>query len=326
VRAARIAYRAGRPGGPTPEELTRALDDLEPMVRAYAARGLGRLYAEADSEPEPPLAERVAAITARELARPGIAGPFLSPWYDHGLDEFERRSGRGVEEWLLTILAGRSGPEPDTLPCSNGIDFFAHERLAGRADAVERLVELGEVRLAVETATEIDEPIAELLPVLRRLAADPDDDVARAAAWHLACAYRELAPAGEERGWVARRMLSSGAELLAAPLTPRAGEAASAAGRMSSVAIFPPVGATFDDAGAEAAELEVLSPAARGELATFGMPGDGATPGPFRHGRSELRRFRSGALVERRGDVEARRWDRLRIVWPRDRGATVPAL
>lgn len=140
--------------------------------------------------------------------------------------------------------------------------------------------------------------------MLRHLAGDRDDDVARRAAWHLASVYRELSPEGAARGFVAHRVLLSGAELFAT-LPPAAGLAA----------IFPPDGATFDDAGAGEAESELLPLSLRGELETFGMPGDGGAPGPWRFGRTESRRFRSGALLVRRGDVAARRWDRLRIVW-----------
>ena len=66
-------------------------------------------------------------LTAKELESPGIAGPFFSNWYDFGMQDFAERAGVEVAEWFCTILAHRKHPESDTLPCSNGIDFFAHE-------------------------------------------------------------------------------------------------------------------------------------------------------------------------------------------------------
>jgi hypothetical protein len=313
VRAAHLAYRGGREGGPDAATLRRTLDDEVQLVRAYAARALGALYAAGglDEAPEPPLGAMVAELTARELARPGIAGPFLSNWYDGGLADFERQSGVILDEWLCTLLAGRTGPEPETLPCSNGIDFFVHELFGGRAGLVERLVALGHQRLAVEAATEVDEPIEELVPVLRQLAASRDDEVARPAAWQLARLHRELVPAAASRGLVERRVLGGGAELF---LTPHPDTNDGAASGWSAV-VHPAGGVPFDDAAAELAEAEVLAPARRGELAVFGMPGDGNAPGPWCHGRSELRRYRSGALLERRGELATRRWERLLIVW-----------
>jgi len=66
-------------------------------------------HEEREREPErtPPLREMVAMLTAREIERPGVAGPFFSNWYAFGIEDFERRSEVEVEDWFCTILANR---------------------------------------------------------------------------------------------------------------------------------------------------------------------------------------------------------------------------
>ena len=121
--------------------------------------------------------------------------------------DFVERAGVSVEDWFCTILAERRYPEPDTLPCSNGIDFYAHEVFGGRAGYVRRLLEMGHRELALEAATEIDHRVEDMEPILVELGDSADAEICRRASWHLSYHYRRLHPAGAARGFVARRAL-----------------------------------------------------------------------------------------------------------------------
>lgn len=318
--AARIAYLDARgPWESAGESLLGCLDHADDMVRAYAARALGQRYLNEATELTPPLPEMVAMLTAREIERPGIAGPFFSNWYAFGIEDFERHSGVEVEDWFCTILANRRHSEPDTLPCSNGIDFFAHEVFGGRPGYVRRLLDMGHEELALQAATEVDERIDGMEPLLVELADRDDAEVCRLAAWHLAYNYRCLHPAGERRGFVGKRSLDAAADLFI-NLSPRpdGGNDAYAA------VLYPPPGETFDAAAAAACLERVLPESMRGEILPYGIPGDDGKPGLYIHGRSANARYRCGALVELRGDVAAQRWERIRILWHGPPGAWRP--
>lgn len=323
--AARIAYLDGRGAWESAgESLAGLLDHGDGMVRAYAARALGRRYLLHGEEMTTPLREVVATLTAKEIERPGIAGPFFSSWYgDAGVEDFARQAGIEIEEWLCTILARRQEAEPDTLPCSNGIDFFAHEIFGGRPTFVRRLLDLGHEELAVETATEVDERIDGMEPLLVELADRADAEVCRRAAWHLAYNYRVLHAVGERRGFVARRTLpahgAAGTDLFV-NLSPQAD-----GGRYAYAAVlYPPRGETFDEASAAAGLEMVLPRSMRGDLIPYGMPGYQEKPELYLRERSAHARYRCGALVEHRGDVAAGRWEWIRILWHGPAGAWRP--
>lgn len=318
--AARIAYLDGRgPWESAGESLVGCLDHADGMVRAYAARALGQRYLDDAAELTPPLPELVAMLTAQEIERPGIAGPFFSNWYDYGVDEFGKRAEVDVDEWFCTILARRQQAEPNTLPCSNGIDFFAHEIFGGRPGYVRKLLDMGHEELALEAATEHDERIDDMEPLLVELGDSADAEVCRLAAWHLASHHRSIHAAGERRGFVAHRALAGAADLFV-NLAPRPD-----GGRYAySAVLYPPPGGTFDAAAAASCLEIVLPESMRGELLSYGIPGDGGKPGPYVHGRSASLRYRSGALVEHRGEVAAQRWNWIRILWHGPPGAWRP--
>ena len=308
--AARIAYLDGRaPWARTGESLLACLDHPSDGVRAYAARALGRRYA-SEEEGLAPLPELVASLTAKELERPGIAGPFFSNWYDDSLADFASRAGVEVEEWFCTILSRRKGPEPNTLPCSNGIDFFAHEIFGGRDGYVRKLIDMGQVDLAVQAATEVDEPIEEMEPLLVELADHAEAEVCRMASWQLASTYRRLHAAGVQRGFVGRQSLAGGAELfIQFTSRPEAGTYS------YSAVLYPPEEQTLDAAQAAAILETVLPVEQRGDLQPFGMPGDGGQPGLWVLGRTANARYSRGALVQFVGDTAEQRWERIRIIW-----------
>lgn len=318
--AARIAYLDGRaPWERLGESLLGSLDHADEMVRAYAARGLGQRYCDASAELSPPLRALVTLLTAKEIERPGIAGPFFSNWYGFGMNDFVERAGVSVEDWFCTILAERKHPEPDTLPCSNGIDFFAHEIFGGRAGYVRRLLDMGHRELALEAATEIDDEVEDMEPILVELGDSAEAEICRRASWHLAYHYRRLHAAGEARGFVTRRGLAGGAELFVNFSQPPDGPRYA-----YSATIVPPVSETFDEVTAASALEAVLPRSMRGELLPYGIPGDGGEPGRYIFGRSASARHACGALVQFRGDVDARRWDSIRVIWHGTPGAWRP--
>jgi hypothetical protein len=308
--AARIAYLDGRaPWARTGESLLECLDHPSDGVRAYAARALGRRYA-GEENGLPPLPELVASLTAKEIERPGIAGPFFSNWYDDSLADFGRRAGVEVEDWFCTILSQRKSPEPNTLPCSNGIDFFAHEIFGGRDGYVRRLIDMGQVDLAVQAATEVDEPIEEMEPLLVELADHAEAEVCRMASWQLASTYRRLHDAGARRGFVGRQSLAGGAELfIQFASRPELGVYS------YSAVLYPPQEQTLDAAQATAILDTVLPAEQRGDLQPFGMPGDGGQPGLWVLGRTANARYSRGALVQFVGDTAQQRWERVRVIW-----------
>jgi hypothetical protein len=175
AEAAHLAYVMSRL--PWPEgraSLFAALDHPSPLVRGVAAREIGGHYlADALDPTAPPFAEVVAQITERELARPGVAGPLLSPWYTCDLEAFASQGGVNVEDWIATILTKRSAPEPDLLPCCNGIDFFAHELFGDRPERIRELLLNDADAIAVDAATELEARVEAMEPILMDLGAVP---------------------------------------------------------------------------------------------------------------------------------------------------------
>ncbi|GAB3036226.1 hypothetical protein [Mycobacterium bourgelatii] len=319
--AARIAYLDGRAAWERPgESLVGCLDHADDMVRAYAARALGKRYCDAREVLSPPLPEFASRLTAKEIERPGIAGPFFSNWYGFGMQDFADRAEVQVEDWLCTILAQRKHPEPDTLPCSNGIDFFAHEIFGGRPGYVRRLLDMGHRELAVEAATEIDYEVDDMEPILVELGNSAEAEICRRACWHLAYHYRRLHTEGEARGFVARRTLARGVDLFINFVQPPEGQRYAYA-----ATIFAPHGEAFDKATAAALLDTVLPPSLRGDLVPFGAPGDGGVPGLYSFdGQSANARYACGALALFRGDAGAQRWTSIRIIWHGTPGAWRP--
>ncbi|MCB0930826.1 MAG: hypothetical protein KDB71_02865 [Mycobacterium sp.] len=318
--AARIAYLDERaPWERTGESLVGCLDHADDMVRAYAARALGSRYCSSEGNTSQSLSEFVTLLTAKELESPGIAGPFFSNWYDFGMQDFAERAGVEVAEWFCTILAHRKHPESDTLPCSNGIDFFAHEIFGGQSGYVRRLLDMGHFELAVDAATEVDHEIEDLEPLLIELADSADPEICRRASWHLANHHRRLHPGGEARGFVARRSLTGGADLFINFIRRPDGTRYA-----YSATIVPPMGEYLDEATAPTLLDTVLPQSMRGELVPYGVPGDGGAPGLYIRDHSASARYACGALVEFRGEVDMRRWMSVRVIWHGTPGAWRP--
>jgi hypothetical protein len=306
---AQLAYEVARaPWDTAWPALLRALDHENALTRAVAARSIGTRYLEDAKVNEPPFKDVVALITEKELQRPGIAGPLLSDWYTTDRDEFAAQGGVDLDAWLIRILSSRSGPEPETLPVSNGIDFYAHEIFGGRPDYVKKLMELGHDELAAAAATEFRDEIPELEPVLMELGKSPNAEVCRQVSWHLAYEYDRLHPDGEKRGFVRRIDISREVHAYL-NLT---GDARFAHAPYALV-LYPNV-ATFNDTTADE-WLDVVLPAdVRGEPVPFGLPTDRDDGASVRPG-AVSRRYESGANITWRGEVSTGDWKSLTIIW-----------
>ncbi len=275
-------------------EWIAALDDPSDYVRACAAKMLGEWCGETTA---PTAKDLFDLIGDKDIARPGVAGPF---WSGHGkaLDGEPHPA-----EWMLRILATRRGAEPDDLPF-NGVDFYLHELCYSSPDAVERMLRLGCKELALETALEHRGVVPGMEPILARLGDDPAPDIAAYAIRHLAFYYDVLHPrAGEFQvtrslDWDAR------AVVFEIPIANKAHV------RVFTV-LYPREGARFTDDDAWSLIDKAVDPARRGALAPHEMA-FGGPPAPYRLGSELLFKFER-ARVTLSGDVDAKSWTRAEI-------------
>lgn len=168
------------------------LDDPSDYVRACAARMLGK---HCSAETDPSTGDLFELIRAKEILRPGIAGPF---WPG---PRYEAECEPDPVPWMMEILEKRQGDEPADLPF-NGVDFHLHELCGGDIGAIERMIELGHKALALEAATEVPGVVKGMKEILLRLGDDPDAAFAQSAWRHLALHYRTLHPAAAGSGLV----------------------------------------------------------------------------------------------------------------------------
>jgi hypothetical protein len=166
-------------------------------------------------------------------------------------------------------------------------------------------------------------------PILMDLGASANREVCRMASWHLAYHYRRLHPDGAKRGFV-RQVQFASADLFLNLI----GETERSKYPYAAV-LYPRDGASFDDAEARRCLDAVLPASVRGELVSYGMPGDGGAPGVYLFRNTAKSRYSSGALVSfrfhdeappiaRRGagrrradpkDLAGQRWEHVTIIW-----------
>lgn len=285
--------------GPLPPILDHSSD----YVRACAAHLMGREGQGQNEEPgELFNSDFIAKLTAKELNRPGIAGPYWSGT-DFSPADFEGQNFNPID-WMLSIIEHRTRPEPADLPF-NGIDFHIHELAASDPAAVRRLLSTNRANLAVMAATDIHDEVAGMDQVLYDLADQVAPGLAVQAQIHLANYYRLLHPRADQdrirhlSGWRA------GTEVFVI----RYGER----GRYThKMVIFPNRDALFDDIEAWSLIDAALPPDRRGELARHYLA-PYATPAPIRLGRDERRRYTSGSEISMIGAREGRGWRRIEI-------------
>lgn len=278
-------------------QVVALLDHPSDFVRACAAHCMtGR-----SGDALEPVA-MFALIKAKEIIRPGIAGPYAAEWVwsdDIPVDPIV---------WMMDILEQRSGPEPHDMPFT-GIDFYLHEICASSPEAVRRMMRAGQFELAIETATENLKHIVGMEPVLLELADHPASAIRRKAQTHLAHYYRVLHPEAEKLG-VIRRWLewSSDADVFSF----YHGEQR----KLWFIVIYPrDAGKPFSDELAWALIDRALPPDLRGAL-DFPMMDYAKVPppAPYRLGDLMMWRFASGANVDLHGDPDAKTWTRINII------------
>ena len=282
--------------------LPPVIDHPSDYVRACVAHALGRT-GHGQSKDGVFDDRFITELTARELARPGVAGPY---WSATGLTR-SNFDGSGFDpvDWMLGIVEQRSGPEPKDLPF-NGIDFHIHELAAGDPEAIGRLIDAGRPDLVVMAATEIRDAVPAMTPLLCKLADHPDPAIAVPVQIHLTRYYGILHPRADP---VRIRHLPDRREGLEVFVI-RHGEP----GRFSDQAvIFPQGSAMLDEAVAWAVVDEILPPAVRGDLARNPMDLPDAEPAPYQLGRDQLRSYASGANITLIGALDSPGWRRVEL-------------
>ena len=313
-RDAALAYRISMRGfsedwATATGRLTALLDHPSLQVRACAAYVLGELHIEGEVE-NPDLTELMEAVRKADIERPGVAGPFYEA-IQFDLDSLPGDGLAQARSWMLSILEHRKAPEPDLLRYHfNGIDFHAHEALAGHPRDIRRLIEIGQPEIAIMAATEDDGVVEGLQSVLIELGNSGDDESCRLAAWHLAYHYRLLHERGAARGFVSRRTLPGGAEVFfnIHPETRRYPYAAT---------IYPPHERGFTSAEAWEWVHRLLPDDVRGEPLPYvsELLAEALPDGGMVVGDSVNYRLSGGALVELQGEVASEPWRKVQIIW-----------
>lgn len=172
------------------------LHDPHVLIAAHAAKFLGTLYSDPayffpGGQDPAPLPEILRGIADLPMHRRAVAGAFLDGLQDAGspfaalgdLDEAD------IKDWVLKVFSD-DGPEP-YLPGVQAFWFYVHERFCADPDFIMRLIDAGHAWEAMMCATEIyDERVEGMKPVLERLAALDDPEVAAPAQGLLDGVYR----------------------------------------------------------------------------------------------------------------------------------------
>jgi hypothetical protein len=272
------------------------LDDPSNYVRACAARMLSE---SCDATTQPDTDELLEIIKAKEVIRPGIAGPFWS------YVQFEYDGSIDITEWMLQILEQRLGPEPNDLPF-NGVDFYLHERCGRSSRAIERMLQSGHKALAIAAATQTPGVVEDMQEILLMLGDDADPELARRAWQHLARYYHCLHPKAQQC-----------AEILGLPQWAPGVDAMvirqTSGGTLRDVMVLYPALAQPSIDHQKTWELidRTLPPALRGDVVPNSID---RSRGPARLGSNLLYEFASGAIVILDGFPDRGLWTRLEII------------
>lgn len=174
-------------------DLLPLLAHPHPMVAAGAACWLGALYGSDrfDGDPDAPsLAAMLERLRTHPKHRVAVAGGFVCG-YDIMLDGLSalatnkalKTPGFDLDQWVLDVLTFEK--DTDYLPNAQALWFYVHERYAADPAFATRLIDMDRAWIAMMCATELDESVAGMRPVLERLAADLDLEIAHPARVHL---------------------------------------------------------------------------------------------------------------------------------------------
>jgi hypothetical protein len=276
--------------------LIALLDHTSDYVRACAARMLSGMDGAASEA-----RTLFALIRDKDIARPGVAGPFWSEW------QFVDRGHLPVDpvDWMMDILERRAGPEPNDPPF-NGIDFHLHELCGGSPDGVQRMLDGGYVGLAIETATEIRSVVPGMRPLLVRLADYVDATISHRAAAHLAFYYRTLHPDPMHHPIRRWRAWARDADIFSLH--------GAKDGALGFVVMYPrEEGAELDDQVAWSLIDRVVPPDLRGPMIRHYMESPDAPAAPYFMQDRMMIWHGARVHVELTGDIAARRWTRIEI-------------
>ncbi len=281
--------------------LLEGLNAAGVLTRASAARGLGELYVD-ESDLDPPLHELVQQLKGMEIARPGVAGPFLAAFYHGNLEDLAERGAIDVKAWMFEILEQRLSEEPNMLPVSNGIDFYAHE-MFDSPDEIKRLIACGELAIAEEAASDAN---LELEPLLLAMNDHPNVMTQRKITMHLAMRYGKIAPQAEERGFLRRRQLEGDVEAWLVGFD---------SDMVMHAAVVQRLEGDLSDTEAHAVLDRLLPESVRGAK-TRDFPWDYPQYAHFADTLGYMMRgFEGGASANFIGDNRTRRWAKLVITW-----------
>jgi hypothetical protein len=276
------------------QEWITLLDDESDYVRACAAKRLGDWC---DETTTPTATALFDLVGAKDIQRPGVAGPF---WSGH---EYKHCGNPNQSEWMLDILAKRRTSEPANLPF-NGIDFHLHELCDSSPDSVELMLRLGHKALALETALEQLAVVSGMQPILVRFGDDSDESVSVRAVRQLAMYYGVLHTRAAE--FHVTRSLDWDTRAIAFKLK----EGDDPHSRVFNV-LYPCEESSFTNDDAWSLIDRIVDPTRRGALLPHPLASDGM-PAPYRLGSQLLFRF-DRARIELQGDPDAKLWKRLEI-------------
>lgn len=155
------------------------------LVRAHAAKCLGRLYfGLSHDDARPPLGDVLALVGSAESRAGSVAGPFLDGggW---GIDDWGPLLGDfDLRQWFLETLRHAS-PEA-SWPEAQTLSFYAQQFFAADPAAAEALLEMGREELALEIVLQTPEDLDLFRPVIERMAHSTDPDIAESAQAFLA--------------------------------------------------------------------------------------------------------------------------------------------
>ncbi|MEM8550959.1 MAG: hypothetical protein AAGF45_01155 [Pseudomonadota bacterium] len=174
-----------KPRGP---EMMRTACDSHPLRAAAAGRWLGAFYREPARADVPPFEDMLRFLAQVRPHSRTVAGAFIN-----GLDDccmgfaaltqhFELPRAFDVKGWCLNVLEG--APE-DYNPAAQAFWFYLHEYFDFDAAFVAELYRAGHSFEALMCATEHRGRVDGMAAVLKRIARDPDPEIAQHALTHL---------------------------------------------------------------------------------------------------------------------------------------------
>jgi hypothetical protein len=169
------------------------LDHPHKMLAAGAARYLGSLYGAGcfdEDQQAPKLVTMLETLRHHPHHRVAVCGGFVCGFdiMVEGLSALDSEdeltaNGFDLDQWVIDVLAAEK--HEDYLPNAQSFWFYVHEYYAANPEFAMRLIEVDRAWIAMMCATEIDEEVVGMRPVLERLAADPDPQIATPAQRHL---------------------------------------------------------------------------------------------------------------------------------------------